>query len=160
MDIEDFFKTAVGYKKLFPEVPLPEYATKGSSGADIKVFLPEFNLEVKDNYQSSFVLLHPGETRKIRTGLCLQIPDGFELQIRPRSSLNLKGIVAFGTIDSDYRGEIHVVVSNISNSPVKIHHGDRIAQGVLAKVEKIRWIELPELDETERGSGGFGHTGV
>jgi len=147
-------------KRLFKDVELPEYQTVGSSGADIKAYIPEFKDTEKDSYQSSFILVGPGETRKIRSGLCVEIPSSLEIQIRPRSSMSMRGLVAFGTIDSDYRGEIHIIVSNISNEHVKVHHGDRIAQVVLAPVKKIKWKDSPFLNDTERGSGGFGHTGL
>ena len=160
MDTRDFFSTVTNIKKLFLDVDLPEYKTIGSSGMDVKAYISEYSPTSKDGYQTSFTLVYPGKTAKIRTGFCVEIQKGFEIQIRPRSSMSMRGLVAFGTIDSDYRGEVHIIISNISNTPEKIHHGDRIAQAVLAKVEKIKWVVVDDLSDTERGSGGFGHTGI
>ena len=130
---------------------LPEYATAGSSGMDIKAFLE------RD------VVLQPMERTLIPTGLFLEIPDGFEIQIRPRSGLAVKqGITCLntpGTIDADYRGEIKVILINLSQESQTIRTGDRIAQMVLQKVEKIDWKPVSGISETEKGAGGFGHTG-
>jgi dUTP pyrophosphatase len=131
--------------------PLPEYATTGSSGMDIKAFL------------DAELVLQPMERTLVPTGLFLEIPDGFEIQIRPRSGLAVKqGITCLntpGTIDADYRGEIKVILINLSQEPQHIRTGDRIAQMVLQKVEKINWKPVSGISETERGAGGFGHTG-
>ncbi len=131
--------------------PLPEYATAGSSGMDIKAFL------------DSELVLQPMERTLVPTGLFLEIPDGFEVQVRPRSGLAVKqGITCLntpGTIDADYRGEIKVILINLSLEPQTIRTGDRIAQMVLQKVEKIDWKPVSGISETERGAGGFGHTG-
>lgn len=130
---------------------LPAYATAGSSGMDIKAFL------------ENEVVLQPMERTMISTGLFLEIPDGFEVQIRPRSGLAVKqGITCLntpGTIDADYRGEIKVILINLSKEAQTIRTGDRIAQMVLQKVEKIDWNPVSGISETERGAGGFGHTG-
>jgi len=131
--------------------PLPEYATNGSSGMDIRAHLEEA------------VSLVPLERTLIPTGLFVEIPEGYEIQVRPRSGLAIKqGITCLntpGTIDADYRGEIKVILINLSNEVQTIQHGDRIAQMVFQKVEKINWQTVTDINETERGAGGFGHTG-
>ncbi len=130
---------------------LPEYATIGSSGMDIRA-----NLIVP-------VILESLERALIPTGLFVELPLGYELQIRPRSGLAIKqGITCLnspGTIDADYRGEIKVIIINLSNEAVTINHGDRIAQMILQQVEKAEWLAVNIIDETQRGDGGFGHTG-
>ena len=130
---------------------LPEYATIGSAGMDIKANISEP------------LVLKPLRRELIPTGLYMQIPTGYEVQIRPRSGLACKyGITvanAPGTIDSDYRGEAKVCLINLSDTPFVVNPGERIAQAVLNKVEKIEWNEAVKLDETERGEGGFGSTG-
>lgn len=130
---------------------LPEYATSGSSGMDIKAHL------------SDVVTIKPMERILIPTGLFLEIPDGYEAQIRPRSGLAIKnGITCLntpGTIDADYRGEIKVILINLSSEEQVIRHGDRIAQMVFQKVEKAVWLKTQEINVTERNEGGFGHTG-
>jgi dUTP pyrophosphatase len=131
--------------------PLPQYATNGSSGLDIRAFL------------NNPVTLKPLERQLIPTGLYLQLPDGFEAQIRPRSGLAIKnGITCLntpGTIDADYREEIKVILINLSEQMQTIHDGDRIAQMVIQQVVKARWSETENINETTRGVGGFGHTG-
>ncbi len=131
--------------------PLPAYATSGSSGMDVSAFLDET------------VCIKPMERQLIPTGLFLEIPQGFEVQIRPRSGLAIKqGITCLntpGTIDADYRGEIKVILINLSAEEQTIRSGDRIAQMVLQKVEKINWQPVTSINETTRGAGGFGHTG-
>lgn len=131
--------------------PLPQYATLGSSGMDIRAFLREK------------AVFQPLDRILIPTGIFIEIPDGFEVQIRPRSGLALKqGITCLntpGTIDADYRGEIKVILINLSNELQTIESGDRIAQMVFQKVEKISWSPVNQINETERGTGGFGHTG-
>ena len=131
---------------------LPHYATTGSAGMDVRANLSET------------VELAPLERRLIPTGLFVEIPQGYEIQVRPRSGLALKnGITCLnspGTIDSDYRGEINVLLVNLSNVPFLINNNDRIAQLVVAKVEKAKLILVQQLNETERNAGGFGHTGV
>lgn len=131
--------------------PLPTYATAGASGMDIRA-----NLETP-------VLLKPLERALVPTGLFIELPDGFEIQIRPRSGLAVKqGITCLntpGTIDADYRGEIKVILINLSGETQEILHGDRIAQMIMQKVEKIDWQPQTIINETERGAGGFGHTG-
>lgn len=133
--------------------PVPSYSTKGSAGFDLRAHL-ESELAV---------YLKPGETKLIPTGLFMQIPEGYELQIRPRSGLALKkGITVLntpGTIDSDYRGEIGIILINHSSKEVIITNGERIAQGVLAQYTKAEFEEVELLEETARSVGGFGHTG-
>ncbi len=130
---------------------LPAYATAGSSGMDIRAHL------------TAEESLMPLERKLIPTGLFVQIPMDYEIQIRPRSGMALKnGITCLnspGTIDADYRGEIKVLLINLSNEQQVIQPGDRIAQMVVAKVEKTQWEEVTEIDNTQRGEGGFGHTG-
>ena len=132
--------------------PLPEYATPLSAGLDLRA-----NIDVP-------VTLHPMERRLIGTGIYMALPPGFQAQVRPRSGLALKhGITVLntpGTIDADYRGEIKVLLVNLSNEPFVINEGERIAQMVVAKHEQADFILVSELDETERGDGGYGHTGV
>jgi dUTP pyrophosphatase len=130
---------------------LPEYATSGSSGMDIRA-----NLE-------SPVHLQPMERMLIPTGLFIELPEDYEVQIRPRSGLAIKqGITCLntpGTIDADYRGEIKIILINLSQEEQVIHHGDRVAQMVIQQVDKIRWMPAEQLEVTERNAGGFGHTG-
>ncbi len=132
--------------------PLPEYKTKQSAGMDLRANLSES------------IVLKPLERKLIPTGLFIALPEGYEAQIRPRSGLALKnGITVLntpGTIDADYRGEIGVILINLSNTDFTINHGDRICQMVIQKIEQPVMIQVSELDETERGAGGFGHTGT
>ena len=131
---------------------LPSYATAGSAGMDLKA-----NTDTP-------ISLKPMERYLFPTGLYIQLPEGYEAQIRPRSGLAAKyGITvtnAPGTIDADYTGEIKVSLINLSTDTVVIYPGERIAQMVVAKYEKVSWNEVAELDETERGNGGFGSTGL
>jgi dUTP pyrophosphatase len=133
------------------EHPLPAYQTEGSAGMDIYA-------SVKNN-----IIINPLERVLIPTGLFIALPKGFEAQIRPRSGLAIKqGLTCLntpGTIDSDYRGEINVILINLSNEVQTIKNGDRVAQMVIAKYEIGEWNLVESLDETERGSGGFGSTG-
>lgn len=129
----------------------PHYATPGSAGMDIRASL------------EAPVTLQPLQRQMIPTGLFIQLPDGYEAQVRPRSGLaNKQGITCLnspGTVDSDYRGEIKVILINLSATPQMISPGDRIAQMVISKVERAQWEVVQQLNETERGHGGFGHTG-
>lgn len=131
--------------------PLPEYATTASAGLDLRA-----NLD-------SPVTLQPLERKLIPTGLYIALPEGCEAQIRPRSGLALKHGISLlntpGTIDADYRGEIGVILVNISNEPFEVRNGERIAQMVIARYEQVEWEPAESLDATERGAGGFGHTG-
>ena len=130
--------------------PLPAYQTNQSAGMDIRANLTE-PIELK-----------PLERKLIPTGLYIALPDGYEAQIRPRSGLAIKhGITLLntpGTIDADYRGEIGVIMVNLSNDPFVINDGERICQMVVAQYQQIEWQTVESLDETERGAGGFGHT--
>ena len=132
--------------------PLPQYATPQSAGMDLRANLDEA------------VTLQPLERRLIPTGLHIALPAGYEAQVRPRSGLALKkGITVLntpGTIDADYRGEIGVVLINLSQEPFVVNDGERIAQMIIARHEQGELIEVDVLDETERGEGGYGHTGV
>lgn len=131
---------------------LPQYATPQSAGMDLRAHL------------EAPVTLHPMERRLIPTGLYISLPPGYEAQVRPRSGLALKhGITVLntpGTIDADYRGEVMVLLVNFSNDDFVINDGERIAQMVIARHEQGEFVEVDELDETERGEGGYGHTGV
>ncbi len=131
---------------------LPFYETEGSAGMDLKAYIEEP------------VVLKPGQRMLVPTGLYIELPAGYEAQIRARSGLAIKkgiGLVnGIGTIDSDYRGEIKVILINWGDEDFVIENGDRIAQMVIAKYERIEWELSDDLSETERGSGGFGHTGV
>lgn len=131
---------------------LPAYATPQSAGMDLRA-----NIEDP-------ITLRPLERRIVPTGLYIALPEGYEAQVRPRSGLALKhGITVLnspGTIDSDYRGEIGVLLINLSDTPFVINVGERIAQMVVARHEQAELIEVEELDDTERGAGGYGHTGV
>ncbi len=130
---------------------LPEYATAGASGMDIRANLDEA------------ITLEPMERTLIPTGLFIELPAGYEVQIRPRSGLAVKqGITCLntpGTIDADYRGEIKIILINLSAESQVIHPGDRIAQMVLQSVEKISWVITKQIEATKRNAGGFGHTG-
>ena len=132
--------------------PLPTYATEESAGMDLRA-----NLDGP-------IVLHPMERRLIPTGLCIELPRGFEAQIRPRSGLALKHGVTIlntpGTIDSDFRGELKVLLVNFSTEDFVVNDGERIAQMVIARHETACFEEVDVLDETERGTGGYGHTGV
>jgi len=131
---------------------LPAYETKASAGMDLRSNIDEP------------VVLKPLERQLIPTGLFIELPLGFEAQIRPRSGLAIKKGISLvntpGTIDADYRGEIKIIVINLSNQEVEIADGERIAQMIISKVEQAQWIEVDLLEETERGAGGFGHTGT
>ena len=134
----------------FEGLTLPAYATGGAAGMDV--------LAAED------VTLAPGERWPVATGIAVAIPHGYEIQVRPRSGLALKHGIgvpnAPGTIDSDYRGELKVILINHGQTPFEVRRGDRIAQLVLAPVVRASWLKVDELDETARGVGGFGSTGV
>ncbi|RKZ21272.1 dUTP diphosphatase [bacterium] len=137
-------------KRLDPDLPLPRKATEGSSGFDI--------------YSRVDQVINPGEIKGIPAGIVLEIPEGYEVQVRPRSGLALKHGIGIlnspGTIDSDYRGEVVVILFNFSKEPFAIKKGDRIAQIVPVKLPEVKLIEADSLTDTSRGSGGFGSTGV
>lgn len=130
---------------------LPRYATSQSAGLDLRASLEEP------------IVLEPMQRRLIPTGLFIELPEGYEAQIRPRSGLALKhGITVLntpGTIDADYRGEIGVILINLSDTPFTVCNGERICQMVVASFEQTEWLAVETLNETERGEGGFGHTG-
>jgi dUTP pyrophosphatase len=130
---------------------LPSYETVASAGMDLRASL------------TADVLLKPLERALIPTGIFIEIPVGYEAQVRPRSGLAIKkGITVLntpGTIDADYRGEVMVILVNLSSEDYRVHDGDRIAQMIISRHEKAEWEEVAELRETERGAGGFGHTG-
>ena len=132
--------------------PLPAYETQASAGMDLRAYLPEGS-----------VTLEPMQRGLIPTGLYMEIPKGYEGQVRPRSGLALKsGITVLnspGTIDADYRGQICVILINLSDKPFLINSGDRIAQMIIARCEQVEPVQVEILSETERGVGGFGHTG-
>ncbi len=131
---------------------LPAYATEGSSGADLRAYIEEP------------ITLMPGERRLVPTGIFVEIPQGVEAQIRARSGLAIKhgiGLVnGVGTVDSDYRGEWNIPLINWGQEPYTIHSGDRIAQVIFSRYEKADFVSVSQISETERGSGGFGHTGI
>lgn len=131
---------------------LPEYETLASAGMDLRAYIEEP------------IILKPLERMIVKTGLYMELPIGFEAQVRPRSGLAAKkGITVLnapGTIDADYRGEIGVILINLSNEDFVINNGDRIAQMVIARHERAEWLVVDELTETARGEGGFGSTGV
>lgn len=133
--------------------PLPKYETSQSAGLDLRAFLPEGS-----------ITMEPLQRCMVKTGLFIELPVGFEAQVRPRSGLALKkGITVLnspGTIDADYRGEICVILINLSQEQFVINDGERIAQMVVARHEQAELVEVHELTDTERGAGGFGHTGV
>lgn len=132
--------------------PLPSYATAGASGMDIRA-----NIEEP-------VVLQPLERTLIPTGLFIELPEGYEAQVRPRSGMAIKqGITCLnspGTVDSDYRGELKVILINLSNTTQTINNGERIAQMIIAKIEKAELFLVQQLNDTARADGGFGHTGI
>ncbi len=138
----------------FSGLELPAYETLGAAGMDVRAAVPE----------GSPIVLQPGQREMVPTGLSMAIPEGFEIQMRPRSGLAAKhGLTCLnspGTIDSDYRGELKVILINHGSEPFTIQRGERIGQMVLAPVTRIVWDEVEDLPETARGAGGFGSTGV
>lgn len=150
-DAEEYlFMTTIKFKKIHPNAQIPIYGTEGAAGFDFK------SVEA--------VIINSGETKLVKLGLQCEFPEGFELQVRPRSGLALKnGITVLnspGTVDADYRGELGVILINHSKVPFSIGVGDRIAQGVLNKFEKASFEEVEELSDTARGPGGYGSTGT
>jgi dUTP pyrophosphatase len=135
----------------FADIPLPHYATEGAAGMDVRAAIEEP------------VLVQPSRVQMIPTGFAVALPAGYEAQIRSRSGLAAKHGVfclnAPGTIDSDFRGELHVILANFGAEPFRIERGDRIAQMVIARYEQVHWHEVLTLDETTRSTGGFGSTG-
>ena len=149
----DTANTTIKVKVLDNSITLPKYETVSSAGMDIRAFIPEGKIEIE-----------PQERKLIRTGLCLEIPKGYEVQIRPRSGLALKnGITVLnspGTIDADYRGELRVILINHSADRFSITNAMRIAQMVVAQFSRVDLFEVENLSETDRGEGGFGSTGT
>lgn len=138
-------------------LPLPQYQTAGAAGADICANLPP-------DQRSQGLTLDPMQRLIVSTGIRVEIPAGYEMQIRPRSGLATKYGITLpntpGTIDSDYRGPLGVALINLGDAPYTIHHGDRIAQAVIAPVLQVRFAVVARLSDTDRGSGGFGSTGL
>jgi len=134
------------------DVPLPSYSTPGSAGMDVCAGV------------ESDIIISPGETVLIPTGFSIELPEGYEAQIRPRSGLAIKHQIGIlnspGTIDSDYRGEVKIMLSNFGEKTFIINRGDRIAQMIIHRYEKAKWEEVDKLNDTRRGEGGFGHTGT
>jgi dUTP pyrophosphatase len=134
------------------DIPLPAYATEGSAGMDICAAV--------DNN----VIIQPNETVLVPSGFSIELLPGFEAQIRPRSGLAIKHRIGIlnspGTIDSDYRGEIKIILTNFGNAPFTVYRGDRIAQMVITRYSRVMWNEQAHLAQSERGDGGFGHTGI
>ncbi|MFA7613422.1 MAG: dUTP diphosphatase [Candidatus Caldatribacteriota bacterium] len=137
-----------------PEFDLPFYATEQAAGADIRASLPG----------KKSMIVKPGQRVLVPTGLAMEIPAGYEIQVRPRSGLSLKSpllvVNAPGTIDSDYRGEVNIIVGNFGSEDFEIEHGLRIAQLVIAPVLQAKYVQSSDLNETARGAGGFGSTGT
>jgi dUTP diphosphatase len=135
----------------FEDIPLPHYATALSAGMDIRAAI------------NDPITLAPGQIVAVPTNLAIQLPPGFEMQVRPRSGLALKHGITLpnspGTIDADYRGEVKIIFGNMGQEDFTINRGDRIAQLILAPVVQTAWVEVPALDDTDRSSGGFGSTG-
>ncbi|MBD3368176.1 MAG: dUTP diphosphatase [Candidatus Eisenbacteria bacterium] len=132
-------------------LPLPSYMTSSASGMDVRAAVDEP------------VTIEPGRVTLVPTGLAVAVPDGFEIQVRPRSGLALRrGVTVLnapGTVDADYRGEVGVILANLGDEPFRVERGDRIAQLVVGRVHRAHWNEVAELPQTDRGDGGFGHTG-
>lgn len=137
-----------------PRFELPFYATEGAAGADIRASIPE----------KKTITIGPGERLLVPTGLSMEIPFGYEVQVRPRSGLSLKSplliVNAPGTIDCDYRGEVNIIIANFGTTPYEIEHGLRVAQLVLAPVTQAIYTTAETLSSTQRGAGGFGSTGT
>ncbi len=148
-------KIIVKFKRLdkqFNDIPVPSYSTEHSAGMDIRAALVDE------------MIVKPGGIVLVPTNLSIEIPEGYEIQVRPRSGLAIKHGIGIlnspGTIDSDYRGEVKIILFNFGKSDFIIKRGDRIAQLILSKVYRAELIETDELENTKRGSGGFGHTGI
>jgi dUTP pyrophosphatase len=138
--------------QLFKDIPTPHYATSGSAGMDLCAAI------------ESPATIAAGETALIPTGFRIELPEGYEAQVRPRSGLSIKHQIGIlnspGTIDSDYRGEVKIILTNFGRDPFVVNRGDRVAQLIVAKVERVAWEEVASVADSDRGSGGFGHTGV
>ncbi|NTU67373.1 MAG: dUTP diphosphatase [Chlorobiaceae bacterium] len=138
--------------RLNQNAALPAYATSHAAGMDVAACL------------AGPITVPPSSTALVPTGFCIEIPEGYEAQLRPRSGLALRYLISLpntpATIDADYRGEVKVILINYGKEPFTVNHGDRIAQMVVARVDRVVFEEVAELSETPRGAGGFGHTGV
>jgi dUTP pyrophosphatase len=165
----------VKIKKLYDDVKLPKYQTSGSSGMDVHAYITkeDYNkhlgaldsVRIKEtpSFEDLFIKICPKSTVVIQTGLSFNIPEGYEIQVRSRSGMSIKGITVAnspGTIDADFVGSVCIILSNNSLYTYKVSQGDRIAQLVLQEVPKMNLIEVDELEETERGENGFGSTGI
>lgn len=148
-------KIDVKIQKLYPDVEVPFYASEKAAGMDVRAYV--------NAPSTTYTSVMPRETKLIPTGIKVSIPDGYEMQVRPRSGLSLKTKLRVanspGTVDADYRGEVCVIIENISDEKIIINHGDRIAQLVFAPVVQANIQVVDSLDETARGEGGFGSTG-
>lgn len=146
-------------KKFRENAELPFKATRGSVGADLRVYFDK-----EDGEQISKVVLQPNQSIKVSTGIAVEIPEDYWMDIRPRSSAGIKKDLVLknttGVIDSDYRGEIFLFIKNIGDIPVEIENGERIAQAIILPNYEVNYIEVEELSETNRGDGGFGSTGA
>lgn len=144
----------LGFKKLSSRAQMPEYKTEGSAGADLFACLEE----------GEEIVIKPSEIKIIKTGIILELPHGYEAQVRPRSGLALKNGITIpnspGTVDSDYRGELAVILQNLGKEDFKVTHGMRVAQVVIVPVSQFDFFEIEELSETKRGASGFGSTGT
>jgi dUTP pyrophosphatase len=150
--VEEIQVRIVRLRETDADIPLPQYATAGSAGMDICAAVNED------------IILAPGETLLVPTGFAVELPLGYEAQIRPRSGLAIKHQIGIlnspGTIDSDYRGEVKIILTNFGKAPFVIKRGDRIAQMVVSGYSRVEWQEVSELQQSSRGSGGFGHSGI
>lgn len=149
--IEEIYIKIKRLNNEFNDIPLPSYSTKGSSGMDVRA-------AIKDE-----LIIHVGEISLVSTNLSFEIPEGYEIQVRPRSGLAVKHGIGIlnspGTIDSDYRGEVKIIMVNFGKEDYKILRGERIAQLIVSKVYTAKVIESAELNDSKRAEGGFGHTG-
>jgi dUTP pyrophosphatase len=145
-------RVTIAIHRLSDDVPVPRYGSEHASGMDLAAYLP------------GDLVIPPGGAAVVPTGLELAIPEGFEGQVRPRSGLARRSQIAVlnspGTIDADYRGEVEIILMNFGREPFVVHRGDRVAQLVVARVARADFVEAASLPPTERGSGGFGHTGI
>jgi dUTP pyrophosphatase len=168
---ELFPKVPVKLAKVYPDSIVPDYQTSGAAGFDLHAYIPlsrlanrlnDAHLSIVEDHHP--IVVYPGQRKLIGTGIRMAIPKGHEVQIRPRSGSAVKGGItvlnAPGTIDCDFRGEIMVLIVNHGDREFIVNHGDRIAQGVLAVVPQASFEVVDVLDETDRGEGGFGHTGT
>jgi dUTP pyrophosphatase len=155
---------SVKVKKLFSDAKLPVFSTDGAAGADLHAYVPRFDSHTLHDEKGPFLRIYPGDRKVIWAGIAMEIPPGYEAQIRPRSGLAIKSGISIvnapGTVDSDYRGEIGAIIINHGTFPFDVHTGDRIAQVVIKPVPAVKFIESDELTDTKRDDGRFGSTGV